>query len=248
MLFPRVHILPFRWRKPPVDAERSAPAVWRPNKSTSYLWLGLACLLGANLWMGATLQSNFEIDQLLSDELYLRNDAARYFTDLDAFEARLNHMADTLEVPPAWIMAVFHTESKFNPRVINYRGSGATGLIQFMRPALQDLNKRLGTRYAMSDLVKMDPIQQLDLVEAYFFQQMERAGPYESLTDLYLSVLFPRARGHSLDYVMFWSPTLKYRQNNGLDENRDGRVSIRDIDLRMKRLHPIAYRHRYRKS
>lgn len=173
--------------------------------------------------------------------LYLLDEAGQYIADVDAFEYKVKEVARSLDVPPEWLMAVMYSESRFNPAVLNHRGSGATGLIQFMVPAVKDLNRRLGTSFYMSDIKQMSAIDQLDLVREYLQTMRERYGEYDSLTDLYLAILYPRAMENGKEYVLYARPSKKYKQNIGLDENQDGSVSVSDIDNRMKRVFPEAY-------
>ncbi len=65
----------------------------------------------------------------------------------------------------------------------------------------------------------------MDYVLKYF-----KAGPIAkvsapSLEDLYMAILWPRAVGKPLDYVLFSHPSLAYQQNNGLDANKDGNIT-----------------------
>jgi len=173
--------------------------------------------------------------------LYLINEAAMHIPDLLGFENKVKSVADELGVPPEWMMSVIYSESKFNPAAVNHKGSGATGLIQFMVPTVKDLNDRLGTNLYMSDIRNMSAVDQMDLVYAYLQSVRERYGEYNTLTDLYLGILYPKAIGKDYCYTLYAKPTQKYRMNSGLDENRDGRVTVSDIDRRMARIFPDAY-------
>lgn len=179
---------------------------------------------------------------VLPQKLFLKDKAAIYISNIEQFEEKVKRVSSELDIAPEWLMAVMYSESKFNPSALNFRGSGATGLIQIMVPALKDINDRLGTEYYMSDLKKMNALNQLDLVAAYLSIQKERYRGYNNLTDLYLAILFPRALS-SMDknYTLYANPSRAYKQNRGLDENKDGRVSILDIDQRMERMYADAY-------
>ena len=174
--------------------------------------------------------------------LFLKEKAATYIPNINEFEQKVNRVSTDLDIAPSWLMAVMYSESKFNPAALNFRGSGATGLIQIMVPALKDINIRLGTKYYMKDLKQMGALDQLDLVAAYLSIQKERYRGYNNLTDLYLAILFPKALS-SMDknYTLYASPSRAYKQNRGLDENQDGRVTILDIDQRMERMFADAY-------
>ncbi len=173
--------------------------------------------------------------------LYLIDEASIHIQDIFSFESKVKSVADELGIPAEWLMTVMYSESKFNPSAVNHKGSGATGLIQFMVPTVKDLNKRLGTNLYMSDIRNMSAVDQMDLVYAYLQNVRENYGEYNTLTDLYLAILYPRAIGKDYCYTLYAKPTQKYRMNSGLDENRDGRVTVSDIDRRMARLYPTAY-------
>lgn len=171
-------------------------------------------------------------------DLQIPTESVHYVGNDTLFREALVHMGERLQMEPAWILAVMYHESRLNPAAVNFRGSGATGLIQFMVPALKDLNRRLGTRYYLSDLRAMSAIAQLPLVEAYFAMIQERYGPINSLTDAYLAVLYPKAIGQAPGHVLFARPSRRYLQNSGLDQNRDGKVSVGDITQRLYRMFP----------
>lgn len=173
--------------------------------------------------------------------LFLLHKAGRFVKDLDTFEQKVRLVSEALDIPPEWLMAVMHSESKFNPGALNHRGSGATGLIQFMVPTVRELNDRMGTEYYMKDIQLMPAHEQLNLVYEYLQQARERYGDFDSLTDLYLAILYPKALSYDACYIMYAKPSKMYRMNSGLDENRDGRVTVSDIDMRMKRLYGAAY-------
>lgn len=181
------------------------------------------------------------VETVKKESLFLIDHAAQHIADVTAFEGKVRRVSKQLNVPPEWLMAVMYTESKFNPSIENLKGSGAIGLIQFTVPAVKDLNRQLGTRYYMSDIKRMTAHQQMDLVWAYLKVVQERYGQFKTLPDLYLAVLYPRAIGQDKSYALFARPTRAYRQNSGLDENKDGVITVGDIHGRMERMFPTAY-------
>lgn len=181
------------------------------------------------------------VSAIKTESLYLIDKASQYVSDVSVFEFKVREVARNLNIPPEWLMAVMYTESRFDPSVQNFKGSGATGLIQFMVPTVRELNDRMGTEYYMSDIRSMKAEDQMILVQEYLNTIRERYGEFNSLTDLYLGILYPRAIGQDYCYTLFAYPSKKYRQNSGLDENRDHTVTVSDIDLRMKRMFPAAY-------
>ena len=111
----------------------------------------------------------------------------------------------------------FETGRTFNPAIRN--SIGATGLIQFIRPTA------IGLGTTTDKLATMTRVEQMDWVLKYF-----KAGPVRkiaapTLEDLYMQILWPRAVGKPLDYVLFSSPSTAYKQNKGLDANKDGNIT-----------------------
>ncbi|MCP4318978.1 MAG: transglycosylase SLT domain-containing protein [Hyphomicrobiales bacterium] len=134
-----------------------------------------------------------------------------------AFKAKVIAIAKRLRADPDHLMAVMAFESggKFTPDVKNAAGSGATGLIQFMPKTATSL----GT--STKKLAKMTAIEQLDFVELYFKKTVGNRAMH-SLSDVYMAVLWPKAVGKSENFILFEKGTTAYRQNAGLDKNRDG--------------------------
>ncbi|MEM6342877.1 MAG: transglycosylase SLT domain-containing protein [Bacteroidota bacterium] len=192
-------------------------------------------------WFGSTNQVANAAASSVSSQLYLIDEAGRFIPETDRFEQKVQQVGDELGVPAEWLMAVMYSESRFDPGVSNAKGSGAVGLIQFMVPTVKELNVRMGTKYYMKDILAMTAVEQMELVAEYFHTIKERYGEYKSLTDLYLAVLYPKARGQDYCYALYAKPTQAYLMNSGLDENKDGRVTVSDIDKRMQRMFPTAY-------
>jgi len=171
----------------------------------------------------------------MSDDLYLMDKAAMHVSDLNTFEHKVREISSQLRVPPEWLMAVMYSESKFDASARNFKGSGATGLIQFMPAAASEMN------VSLERLRRMDHVQQLEYVYLYLQTVRDRYGDFQSLTDLYLGILYPKALGQDFCYTLYTKPSQAFQQNAGLDENKDGRVTVSDIDRRMQRLYPTAY-------
>jgi Transglycosylase SLT domain len=134
-----------------------------------------------------------------------------------AFKTKVVDITGTLGCDPSFLMAciAFETGERFRSNVVN-KTSGATGLIQFMPKTAASL----GTTTAK--LAVMPEVDQLDYVAEYF-------SPYKnklhSLSDVYMAILWPAAVGKPEASVMFRKPTVEYRQNSGLDTNKDGVVT-----------------------
>lgn len=170
-----------------------------------------------------------------TETLYLLDKARLFIEDTQGFEKKVREIADMLSIQPEWLMAVMYAESQFDASVLNHKGSGATGLIQFMPATASEMN------VSTERLKRMQPIQQLEYVYLYLQTVRERYGEFNTLTDLYLGILFPKAIGQDFCYTLYAYPQKSFQQNSGLDENKDHRVTISDIDRRMRRLFPSAY-------
>ena len=137
-----------------------------------------------------------------------------------AFRVRVREIAADLRCEPSNLMACIAWESgeTFSASVGNMAGSGAVGLIQFMPSTAVGL----GTTTAA--LAAMTPERQLDWVAKYFRPYQ---GKLATLADLYMAILWPAAVGRPLDSAL-WDKASRpttYRQNAGLDANRDGIIT-----------------------
>lgn len=139
----------------------------------------------------------------------------------EGFRSKVREIGQRQGLDPNWYMAImaFETGETFSPSIRNAAGSGATGLIQFMPTTA----KGLGT--TTDELSLMTQIQQLKFVEDYFNPYKDRI---RSLSDMYMSVLWPAAIGKPMDYVLWTIDgqyATAYRQNSGLDKNGDGKIT-----------------------
>ena len=134
--------------------------------------------------------------------------------------------ADKLMTCIAW-----ESGRSFRPDVKNMAGSGATGLIQFM-PATA---KALGT--TVEKLAAMTAEDQLNFVWKYF---APFKGRLKTLGDLYLAILWPAGVGKPESFVL-WdreSRPTTYRQNAGLDVNKDGTITKAEAAAKVAALLP----------
>lgn len=210
-----------------------------PKKVRQLSLLGML-VIGSNvvthqLWNPGPASEAVTLKVNTKPELYLIDKASMKVGDADAFADKVKEISRMLAVPPEWMMAVMYAESGFDPGILNHKGSGATGLIQFMPGTALELN------VSIERLKRMTAVQQLEYVYLYMQNVRERYGEYQSLTDFYLAILYPKARGQDYCYTLYASPSQSYKQNSGLDEDKDGRVTVSDIDKHMKRLYPTAY-------
>lgn len=135
-----------------------------------------------------------------------------------------------------WLMAcmAFETGETFSPSIRNAAGSGACGLIQFM-PATA-----AGLGYSMRELEQMTAEQQLDVVQQYFRPYHRRI---KSLSDMYIAILLPKYIGRPDDALLFSRGGIAYRQNAGLDADRDGKITKAEASAKVaaklnRGLHP----------
>lgn len=151
------------------------------------------------------------------------------------FRVRVREIASDLGCSPDDLMTCMAWESgrSFRPDVKNMAGSGATGLIQIMPSTARGM----GTTTAA--LAKMTAVQQLDWVERYFRPYRARL---KGLADLYMAILWPVAVGKPSSFVLFdkndTAHPARYRQNAGLDVNRDGKVTKAEAAAKVMKLLP----------
>ena len=141
------------------------------------------------------------------------------------FKSKILEISNELRMDPDDLMAIIAFESGFSPSIRN-KASGATGLIQFMGSTA----KLLGT--TTDDLAKMSAVEQLDYVYKYF---KPYAGKIKNIEDAYMAVFMPIAVGKSNDFVLGIKDStdklsgisygLIYKQNSGLDINKDGKIT-----------------------
>ena len=121
--------------------------------------------------------------------------------------------ADDLMACMAW-----ESNNTFSPSVANMAGSGATGLIQFMPTTA------IGLGTTTAALAKMTAEDQLNYVFKYF---RPYKGKLRNLGDIYMAILWPAGVGQPDSFVLWEKgkrPTT-YRQNAGLDVNKDGAIT-----------------------
>ena len=142
----------------------------------------------------------------------------------------IERLGQKYNVPPMALMAImdFETGGSFDPAVRNAAGSGATGLIQFMPSTAREL----GTSTA--ELARMTQAEQLVYVEKYFDQYGDRLQG-GNVDDIYMAVLWPKAIGKPDGYPLFRQGTTAYRQNAGLDHNKDGTITKYEAATKVRR-------------
>ncbi len=149
----------------------------------------------------------------------------------DAFLAKVNQIATTLNTKPEYLIAImrFETGGTFDP-CKKSKWSSATGLIQFLKSTAQ----RLGT--TTDQLCKMTQVQQLDYVENYFNWFKHKIRPND-LGDIAMAVFWPRAIRKEDTYVLFEQGTGAYNSNKALDRDNNGEITRAEyLNLVIKRM------------
>lgn len=118
---------------------------------------------------------------------------------------------------PHFIMGcmAFETGRTFSPSIQNIGGAPYFGLIQWGDLAASDVKMTVG------QLVKLTAVQQLEYVERWF---KPYAGRIKTLSDVYLRIFMPKFVGKAEDSVIALKGTATYRQNIGLDVDKDGDI------------------------
>jgi hypothetical protein len=118
---------------------------------------------------------------------------------------------------------LFETAGTLRPDIRN-KQSGAVGLIQFTRATLRGLG------YTADQAARMTVPEQLEiLVKPYFKPYKKRILESADWLDTYMAVLWPAGIGKPDKYVMFKAPSREYRQNSGLDVDKNGQVTKGDV-------------------
>jgi hypothetical protein len=129
----------------------------------------------------------------------------------------------------------WESDRTFSASVVNKAGSGATGLIQFMPKTARGL----GTTTAK--LAAMTPEDQLNYVWKYF---EPFKGKLKRLSDIYMAILWPKAVGKPEGHVLWTkkSQPTTFRQNAGLDKNRDSTITKGEAAAKVAALLPEGFR------
>ncbi|OWY19012.1 hypothetical protein C7N43_23955 [Sphingobacteriales bacterium UPWRP_1] len=211
------------------------------SAKTTY-WV-IAAILVSNVFTyllfksGGTKRATASVVQTPAEnnaQFYLLDQAQTYVMEPETFAQKVKEVANSLNVPPEWLMAVMYSESKFDASATN-KNNGATGLIQWKPEELQ----RMGlTAEKVRNLSYED---QLMLVKKYYQQVKKEYKPFENLTEFYLGAFYPEALGEDYCYALYKQNENGYKTYSLLDMNKDGQITIKDIDEKMKRMFPTAY-------
>ena len=132
------------------------------------------------------------------------------------------------DINPAQLLGLIASESGFNAQASN--PSGATGLIQFM-PMVAE---RMGI--TTEDIGKMNRSDQVGLIDQYFSMNQLPNNP--SAGQLYTNVFMPSLTNKGSDYEITreddkYNNAYIYRENAGLDKNKDGIITIDEMGGRI---------------
>lgn len=170
------------------------------------------------------------------ESLYLLKYAKQYVYDTSPFEKKVRDVSNQLHIAPEWLMAVMHAESRFDASVANKKGGGTAGLIQLSPSAAEKMD------ITLEQLRNMNHLQQLDYIERYLSGIQQQYRPFDSLTDLYVAILYPDGLNEDYCFSLYQNDESGYHFHSGLDEDKDGRITLQDIDKFLKRIYPTAYR------
>jgi hypothetical protein len=128
------------------------------------------------------------------------------------------------------LLAVMHFETGglMNANTTNNAGGSAIGLIQFTRPAIDQINNNSEKKIDRMFLARLTRTEQMTWVDKYFDvteKWKKLPNQYRDIDSLYMAVLSPNAVGKEDDYIIFRSNTLAYNQNRNLDVNRNGSIT-----------------------
>jgi hypothetical protein len=135
-----------------------------------------------------------------------------------AFTTAVGSIASKLQLPadgPDLLMGcmAFETGETFSPTIKNAAGAPYYGLIQFGAAAAKDV----GT--SLPELLKMSAEGQLEYVYRFF---KPYTGKLQTLSDIYMRILWPAAVGKPENYRLWEAGSKAYLQNKGLDIDKDG--------------------------
>jgi len=142
------------------------------------------------------------------------------------FLKKVDEISAELEINPDDLMAVMAFESWLNPST-GKGTKGAVGLIQFTQTAIDQMNDDNDTNYTKDQIVKMNAVDQLDVVSLYL---KKYKGEMDGLSDVYMAVFAPSCIGKGDDAVVYSSENSPkaYEYNEGLDKDKKGYITVGD--------------------
>lgn len=146
--------------------------------------------------------------------------------EIRAIQSMITRLGMKSTVNDMMACMAFESGGTFSPSIQN-KSTKATGLVQIMP------NNAIAYGTTVDKLAKMTVIQQLTYVAKHFQPYGKRIN---DLGDNYMSILWPRAIGKPDNYALWTLGERAYMYNDGLDINKDGKVT------KMEALHYIKNR------
>lgn len=129
-----------------------------------------------------------------------------------------------------YLIACMKFESNLNPKAVN-KLSHAVGLIQFMPATCKSLG------ITSDEMLALDFCKQLDFVKSYFKTYFRKV---KTLNDMYMAILMPKFIGASDDTNIF-SKAIQYKQNIGLDLNKDRIITKSEACRRVQHIYDVGF-------
>lgn len=151
------------------------------------------------------------------------------------FLNRVKQIANKLNCDYKDLLALMNSESGIRTNAWN--GTTAVGLIQFTNASISELNQKYGLNLTKEKIAQMSPMEQLDLVEKYLtIAKSYSFSPNARLSagDLYAITFLP---GRANQDVLCRNGEDFYKQNKGLDQNQDGVITKKDLELHLSKKH-----------
>tara|TARA_B100001778_G_scaffold330630_1_gene333446 strand:+ start:115 stop:1521 length:1407 start_codon:yes stop_codon:yes gene_type:complete len=160
----------------------------------------------------------------------LTGSAAELIGDDQEFLSEVNTVSAKHGINPAHLLGLIASESGFNPKAQN-PDTDAAGLLQF-KP---EVAERYGT--TVDKILKMSRVEQMRYVDMYLKETLPN-NP--SLGQLYTSTLMPTYASESPDFELMAKDARygsgnaqMYSRNEGLDINKDGVITIKELGPRI---------------
>lgn len=134
---------------------------------------------------------------------------------------------------PNWLMLVFNAES--NMKFPSVNKIGAVGYIQITKSTARDI----GT--TVEELANLTPIEYLYYVRKYLRMRVNQYSSPNSAYELYALIHYPVAFQKSENYVLYRKGSDAYSGNSSLDYNRDGAVTVKEMNQFFDKRLPILY-------
>ena len=151
------------------------------------------------------------------------------------FLNRVKQIANKLNCDYRDLLALMNSESGIKTSAWN--GNTGVGLIQFTNASISELNQKYRLNLSKEKIAQMSPMEQLDLVEKYLtIAKSYSFSPNAKLSagDLYAITFLP---GKANQNILSRNGDEYYKQNKGLDINKDGIISKKDLELRLAKKH-----------